>query len=178
MNFWGQTRYWWVVLIVGILLAIGGIAYWYWPAVGFAVVSQLFGWLLLVVGIVQICVSAGEKRPQGWGWWLAGGILDLFVGFLFVRSVVLSELLFPYFLAVIFIFWGVATVVSAVSSRSTGIWWLYLVNGILLMVIGFFFLEAGWYENMIMVSMVASLAFIYWGFTVAIVSYDMKPRRT
>jgi hypothetical protein len=46
------------------------------------------------------------------------------------------------------------------------------------MVIGFFFLEAGWYENMIMVSMVASLAFIYWGFTVAIVSYDMKPRRT
>ena len=37
LNFWGQTKYWWVVLFVGIALVIGGFAYWFWPAAGFAV---------------------------------------------------------------------------------------------------------------------------------------------
>ena len=57
-------------------------AYWFWPAAGYAIASQIFGWLLVLTGIVQICVSAGINRPRGWGWWLAGGVIDLFVGIL------------------------------------------------------------------------------------------------
>ena len=67
LNFWGQTKYWWVVLFVGIALVIGGFAYWFWPAAGFAVASQIFGWLLILAGVVQLCVSAGVNRPRGWG---------------------------------------------------------------------------------------------------------------
>ena len=66
-----------------------------------AVASQIFGWLLILAGVVQLCVSAGVNRPRGWGWWLAGGVIDMFVGFLLVRSVVLSEIVFPYFLAIV-----------------------------------------------------------------------------
>lgn len=29
IDFWGQTKYWWIVLIVGILLVLGGFAYWF-----------------------------------------------------------------------------------------------------------------------------------------------------
>ncbi len=175
LNFWGQTKYWWVVLAVGILLVLGGFCYWFWPAAGFAVSSQIFGWLLILAGVVQLCVSSGNDRPRGWGWWIAGGIIDLFVGFMLVRSVILSELVFPYFLAAVFIFWGVAYVIASVSGRRQRYWWMYLVNGILLMIIGFFFLEAGWLQDMMMVSFLSALAFIYWGFTVAMVSYEMKP---
>ena len=57
--FWGQSRYWWVVLIVGVILIIGGFSYWLFPAVGYAVASQLFGWMLVLAGVVQICVSGG-----------------------------------------------------------------------------------------------------------------------
>ena len=67
INFWGQTKNWWIVLIVGILLVLGGFAYWFWPAAGFAVASQIFGWLLVLVGIVQLCVAAGVNRPRRWG---------------------------------------------------------------------------------------------------------------
>ena len=100
----------------------------------------------------------------------------MFVGFLLVRSIVLSEIVFPYFLAIVFIFWGVASIIASVSTRSHSYWWMYLINGILLLLIGFFFLEAGWAQDMMMVSFLSALAFIYWGFTIAMTSYDMKPR--
>ncbi len=52
---------------------------------------------------------------------------------------------------------------------------MYLINGILLLIIGFFFMEAGYLQDMMMVSFLSALAFIYWGFTIAMTSYDMKP---
>lgn len=175
VNCWGTTRYWWAILIVGILLVIGGFAYWFWPQAGYAVASQIFGWLLILAGVVQVCYSASQNRPRGWGWWLAGGVIDMFVGFMLVRSVMLSEQVFPYFLAIVFIFWGISAVVQSVSARVGRGWWLYLINGILLMIIGFFFLEAGYVQNMMMVSFLAALSFIYWGFSIAMTAYDLKP---
>ena len=151
-KFWGQTRYWWVVLCAGILMVICGFAYWFWPVAGYAVASQIFGWLLLLVGMI-----------------------DIFIGFMLVRSIVLSEMVFPYFIAFIFIYWGISAVCSAVVQSGRRYWWLYLVNGILLMLIGFFFIEAGWLQDMAMTSFLTSLAFIYWGFSIAMLSYDMKP---
>ena len=175
LNFWGQTKYWWVVLFVGIALVIGGFAYWFWPAAGFAVASQIFGWLLVLAGIVQLCAASGPNRGRGWGWWLAGGVIDMFIGFMLVRSVLLSEMVFPYFLAIIFIFWGIEAFVSSAARRRQRYWWLGVINGILLCLIGFFFLEAGYVSDMLMVSFLTSIAFIYWGFTVAMAAYEVRP---
>ncbi len=74
LNFWGVSRYWWVVLVVGILMVLCGFAYWLWPVAGYAVSSQIFGWMLVLAGIVQLCVAAGPDHPRGWGWWLTGGV--------------------------------------------------------------------------------------------------------
>ncbi len=87
-KFMGESRYWWVVLLAGILMVICGFAYWFWPVVGYAVASQLFGWLLIVIGVVQLLQASGPHAGRGWGWWLAGGIIDMFIGFMMVRSVV------------------------------------------------------------------------------------------
>ncbi len=175
LNFWGRTSMWWIVLVVGILMVICGFAYWFWPAIGYAVSSQIFGWLLILAGIVQLCVAAGPDHARGWGWWLAGGVIDMFIGFMLVRSIILSEVVFPYFIAIVFLFWGISAIFSSVSQRNRKYWWLYLINGILLMVIGFFFLEAGYVQNMMMTSFLTSLAFIYWGFSISMLSYDMRP---
>lgn len=93
LNYIGTTRYWWVILLVGILLVLGGFAYWIWPAAGYAVASQIFGWLLVLAGIVQLCAASGPNRGRGWGWWLAGGVIDMFIGFMLVRSVLLLSLI-------------------------------------------------------------------------------------
>lgn len=175
VNYFGQTRWWWLILCVGILLVLGGFAYWFWPAAGYAVASQIFGWLLILAGIVQLCVAAGPDHARGWGWWIAGGMIDMFIGFMLVRSILLSELVFPYFLGVIFIFWGIEAVIQSTTGRNGKYWWLNLINGILLSIIGFFFFEAGYLTNMWMVSFLSSIAFIYWGFTVALAAYAMRP---
>lgn len=174
-SYLGQTRAWWVVLVVGILMVLCGFAYWFWPVQGYAIASQIFGWLLILTGVVQLCVGAGPNATAGRGWWVAGGIIDMFIGFMLVRSIILSEEVFPYFIAFVFIFWGVEALVGACYRNKTHYWWLGIINGILMCLIGFFFLEAGWVSDMFMVSFLTSIAFIYWGFTIAIASYDLKP---
>lgn len=174
VNYVGTTKLWWLILVVGLLLVIGGFAYWFWPAAGYAVASQIFGWLLVLAGIVQLCTAVGPNQPRGWGWWIAGGMIDMFIGFMLVRSVLLSEAVFPYFLAFVFIFWGIEALVRACTTRSR-YWWIGIINGVLLTIIGFFFLEAGYTSDMFMTSFLTSIAFIYWGFTIAIASYDLKP---
>ena len=77
-NFWGKTKYWWGIMLVGILLIPAGLWLLLQPVMGYAVISMLLGWGLILFGVVQLTVSGDiEKRGQGWGWWLAGGIFDL-----------------------------------------------------------------------------------------------------
>lgn len=175
LNFWGTSRYWWVVLIIGIAMVLCGFAYWFWPAIGFAVASQIFGWLMVLTGIVSLVVSSSKNRPRGWGWWLVCGIINLFVGFMLVRSVLLAEMVLPYFLALVFASWGVAAIFSSVSQRQRKYWWLYLINGILLIIISVLLIEAGYVQEMLMVTILTSIAFIYFGFSIAMLSYDMRP---
>lgn len=177
VNFWGYTRWWWAILIVGVLCVIAGFFYWLFPIIGYAVSSMLFGWLLIVSGVVQLCVSASLHRPKGWGWWLVGGILNIFVGFMLVRSIVLSELVLPYFFAIIFFFWGLNVLVGAIIARHRKFWWLNLINGILLLIISYFFIESGYLQDAITISLLTSVSFIYWGFSLMIIANDMRPEK-
>ena len=174
-SFLGTSRYWWVVLTVGILMVVSGFAYWFWPVAGYAVASVLFGWMLILAGIVQLLVASGPDRGRGWGGWIAGGVVDMFIGFMLVRNVLLAESVFPYFIALIFAFWGINALCNGVAASGSKYWWMYLVNGVLMLVISYFFIEAGWIQNMEMVSFLTSLAFIYWGFTVSALAYEIKP---
>ena len=175
VNFWGRTRWWWALFIVGVLLVIAGFVYWMYPVMGYVVVSMLFGWMLILTGAVQLCVSASIKRPKGWGWWLVGGVLNIFVGFILVRNVVLTELILPYFFAIVFFFWGLNAIIGAIMARGYRFWWLNLINGVLLLIISYFFIESGFLQDAIMVSVLTAVAFIYWGFSLMIVANDMRP---
>lgn len=174
LSYYGQSRWWWLILTVGVLLVLGGFAYWFWPAIGYAVASQIFGWLLILAGVVQLCVASGENRPSGWGWWIVGGVLNIFIGFTMARSVILSEAVFPYFMAFFFLYWGLESIISACGRRRR-YWVLGLINGVLECIIGYFFLESGFKSVEFMTSFLVSIAFIYWGFTVALAGFEMKP---
>lgn len=170
-----ESRWWWLILTVGILFIIGGFAYWFFPVTGFAVAAQLFGWLLIVAGIVKICVAGGPDTTRHRGWWLFGGVIELFIGFTLVRSILLSETVLPYVLAVVFIFWGIESIANCSTARR--LWWLRLINGILLCFIGYLFIEGGWLSDMWMVSFLASIAFIYWGISLAVTACVLRPVR-
>ena len=165
-------------MLIGILFVAGGFAYWFWPAAGFAVASVLFGWLLVGVGIVQLCVASGRLRPVDWVWWVVGGVINVFVGFLMATNVFLAEAVLPYFLAFVFLYSGIMALARGFAGRGVNGRWLYFVNGILMLIIGGCFLGGGYAQEMAMVSFLAALAFVYWGFTLAGVALDLRPSRT
>ena len=175
INYWGRTRAWWVVLLVGVLTIFAGFAYWFFPFVGYAVAAQLFGWLLIMTGVVQLCIASGANRSQGWGWWLAAGVVAIFIGFVLIRNVVFSEAVLPYFLAVIFFFQGIQSIMSSRIYVRRYSRWLAVINGILLLIISYFFIESGWVANVVMVSFLVSIAFIYWGFNLTLIGLDLRP---
>ena len=99
MHFWGKTKYWWALIITGILMIPCGLWLWFQPALGYEVLSLLLGWLLILFGIVQLIVSGNVKQKvRGWGWWLAGGIIDILIGFILVGNLSFSEAVLPFFL--------------------------------------------------------------------------------
>jgi uncharacterized membrane protein HdeD (DUF308 family) len=175
LGYFGATNYWWVVLLVGLLLVVSGLAYWFWPFTGYVVASSLFGWLLIALGVVQVCVCAGPSRSTGWGWWLAGGVIDMFIGFTLVRNVLLSAVMLPVVFAAVFLYWGVEALVSAFSRRSSRYWWMGIINGILMLVIAYFFFESAFLNDVMMVSFVTAIGFIYWGFALALTAFELKP---
>ena len=177
INYFGKTRAWWAITLVGLLTIVVGFVYWFWPAISYVIAAQLFGWLLVGAGVVQLCVATGAGRERMWGWWLVAGIVNIFIGFVLVRSVVLSEMMLPYFFAILFIFYGVQSILSTHYSRGGISRWLGLINGLLLFALAYFFLESGWLYDMLMVSVLISVGFIYWGFTLVIASLDMRPEK-
>lgn len=72
-KFMGESRCWWVILLAGILMVICGFTYWFWPVAGYAVASQIFGWLLILVGVIQLC-SRQVLMPDEAG---AGGLPEV-----------------------------------------------------------------------------------------------------
>ena len=47
-NFWGKTKYWWGIMLVGILLIPAGLWLLFQPVMGYAVISMLLGWGLIL----------------------------------------------------------------------------------------------------------------------------------
>lgn len=176
LTFWGQTKYWWLVLLVGIIMIPCGFVYWVWPVIGYEIASILFGWLLILAGCVQIAVGGGVNKVKGRGWWIAGGVIDMFIGFMMVRNIMLSEAVLPYFLAFIFLYWGIISIIGAFAVKPEKYWWFQLVNGLLMLIIGYFFLEGGYVSNMETIDFLVSIAFIYWGISLCTFSFAMKPK--
>ena len=178
INFWGKTRFWWVFMLVGIIFIPMGLWIIFSPVIGYEVVSILLGWALLLYGIVQLLASTDTKRYRHtWGWWLAGGILDIFIGFLLLGNLEFSELVLPFFFAFAFLFKGVNNIVSSVSMRNiNSSWWIYMLNGILMMLISFMFFYIP-YMSAYAVLFLSALAFIYWGISIIAFSFDLKPQK-
>ncbi len=164
---------WWVVLSLGILMLLCSFVYWLWPVVGYEIAAQLFGWMLIVAGVVYIVVGTTGKAFSGWGWWLVGGIIAVFCGFVIVGNFVLSLLILPYLMAAMFIYLTIFSAADAFAF-SGKLRWIKFASAFLYLLMGLLFICAGYIQDMLMVSMLATLAFIYWGLTLITIAIDMK----
>ena len=134
------TKNWWIALLKGIILIILAILVFRHPADALVGVAMFIGISLLLTGIIQSVVSVSSKElAQGWGWGLAGGLLDIFFAIIFLSNPVLTAAAIPFVVGFWMIFYGVMTFANSFQTKKEGNsnWGLELVGGLLAVFIGF-----------------------------------------
>ena len=86
-----EVKNWWISLILGILYVIVAISLMFSPLSGYAVLSILFSVSMLFSGLLEISFAvSNRRRVSSWGWYLAGGIIDMILGFYLIAYPMLS----------------------------------------------------------------------------------------
>ncbi len=97
----------------------------------FTVATVLFlGWILLFGGIVHVGRAFMISNMPGFGWWLFMGVLQVFIGYLFITQPVAGALTLTMLMTVFFALEGVAKISLALMMRPLANWGFILFSGI------------------------------------------------
>src|SRR5437660_924922 len=100
------SRYWWLMLIWGVLVVLFGLCAIFWPKITLLVLVSLFGAFALVNGVLSIAMAIQERHQiPYWGIELALGVLSLIVGLCVLFWPGLSALVILYMIAT----WAIIT---------------------------------------------------------------------
>ena len=116
------VRYWWLLLIIGIALFVVGILVFVYPTQSYLGMSLLFGWLMLISGILEVVLSSVNKHfITGRGWMLAGGIIEIVLGIILIFNVALSAATLPIFVfgtTAVIVWVGISLLFAGVAACS------------------------------------------------------------
>ena len=75
------VKNWWLFVVLGIFFIIGGIWVMTTPLETYITLAIIFSVMIFVNGIFDVVFSiSNSKIINGWGWYLAGGILEILLG--------------------------------------------------------------------------------------------------
>lgn len=128
------VKNWWVSLIIGILFVAMAIWMMFDPKDTYAAISIVFSIMMFASGILEITFAVSNKdNLSGWGWYLAGGIIDLLMGLILICLPVVSMAVIPFLIAFWLMFRGFSAAGFSLDLQRYGSkdWGWYLVFGIL-----------------------------------------------
>lgn len=76
-------KYWWLMLIIGILSVFCGIWVFRNPIESYFALTTYFCIMFILFGINEIVHAFANQRYRNWGWGLATGIIDVIIGCIF-----------------------------------------------------------------------------------------------
>lgn len=132
MNY--AVKNWWLSLLVGLLFIVFAIYLMFVPLASYVALSILFSVTMFVSGIFEIAFAfTNKKNISSWGWYLAGGIIDLILGIFLMASPGLSMEVLPFILAFWLLFRGFSAIGYSMDLKRYGArnWGWYIVFGIL-----------------------------------------------
>ena len=116
-----EVKNWWVSLILGILYVAVALGLMFFPFNGYAALSILFSVSMLVSGLLEIAFAVSNRqRVSSWGWYLAGGVIDMILGLYLVTYPVLSMEVIPFIIAFWLMFRGFSSVGYAMDLKRYG----------------------------------------------------------
>ncbi len=158
-------------IILG-LLALGSSAF-------FTVVSMIFfGWILLIMGILEVVHSFWQRHWGGFFLYLLNGILAGVVGVIMIGNPAGSALILTLLLAMFFMVAGLFRIITALSMRFPS-WEWRLFNGVITLLLGIL-LWAQWpLSGLWAIGMFIGIDLIFSGWSsvmLALTARDLPPR--
>ena len=101
-----SVKNWWMSLILGILYIGVALCLMFAPLSSYVALSIIFSISMLVSGILEILFAISNKHVSSWGWYLAGGIIDLIIGIYLVAYPMVSMEVIPFLIAFWLMFRG------------------------------------------------------------------------
>jgi uncharacterized membrane protein HdeD (DUF308 family) len=130
----GTVKNWWVFLIIGVLLVMSSFWLFSTPVESFIGLASLFSALIFVTGLFQVFFALTNKDDiDNFGLYLAGGVLDILIGFILLKYPGLTVVLFSMFVGFWLLFRGFNLITVSFKMKGAGDknWGLILVFGML-----------------------------------------------
>lgn len=171
-----EVRNWWISLILGILYVVVALSLMFSPFEGYMALSVLFSISMLVSGLLEISFAVSNRQGvSSWGWYLAGGIIDLILGIYLIAYPFLSMEVIPFIIAFWLMFRGFSSVGYAMDLKRYGTkkWSWYTALGILSIIFSFVILWQPIIGVIYAVYMI-SFAFLTIGIFRIMLSFELK----
>ncbi len=170
------VKNWWLFLILGILLVLGGFWVTRTPVESYLALSMVFVALILINGIMQTVFSITNREAiKGWGWYLTGGIFEILVGIFLWSYPAISMVILPFVVGFWLLFRGISVIAFSTDLKDLKIkgWGWILTLGILLTIMSFFMVMDPVFGafNLIFLT---SFALIFMGVAYIMFSFKLK----
>ena len=125
-------EHWVLFLVEGIILVIFGLTAIVIPPIATLAIEILFGWLILISGIVGLITTFRMREAPGFWWSLVSAILGIAAGIVLLLWPLSGILSLTLILIVFFVIEGVASIMFALEHKRelSGQWAWMLVSGI------------------------------------------------
>jgi uncharacterized membrane protein HdeD (DUF308 family) len=174
-----KIKNWWIHLLFGAVFIILGFIILVNPVASYLALAVFFAVAMLINGLLQIIFAVTNRnRMQGWGWQLAVGIMELFLGIIIVGDIRLTLVTLPFFVGFWLMFRGTDMMGVAFFLRSakTPGWVLYLILGIVLMIFSWFIILDPMIGGITIIIWTAISAFIA-GISYIVIALKLKKMR-
>lgn len=171
-----QVKNTWTSLLLGILYIIVAICLLTAPISSYVALSVIFSISILISGILEILFSfSNKKNMSSWGWYLAGGFIDLFIGIYLVVYPLVSMEIIPFIVAFWLMFRGFTLCGYSTDLKRYGTreWGWYLTIGILTIICSFIILWQPGFGAIYLLYLL-SFGFLMLGLFRIIFSFELK----
>lgn len=170
------VKNWWLSLLLGLLYIGVALCLLFAPLSSYFAISILFSVSILMSGIFELAFAiSNRKTVSSWGWYLAGGIIDLILGFFLISSPLLSMEVIPFIVAFWLMFRGFTFTGYSMDLKRYGTkeWGWYMAFGILAILCS---LAIIWQPGLGVLSVVymLSFAFLIIGFFRIMLAFELK----
>jgi uncharacterized membrane protein HdeD (DUF308 family) len=131
-------RHWGLFLLEGILLIVLGSFAVLVPAVASVAATIVFGWILLLSGLIGLVATLRARQAPGFGWSLLSAVIGIAAGIILLAMPLQGTLSLTAVLIAFLLIEGVASILYALEHRkgSSGRWSWMLASGIVDLVLG------------------------------------------